>query len=460
MIGISNLLLTKRFFWILSILIILYACSFLGSNEINVVSSKSAYLYLAQKSKVVAEYGFILISILVAIELMLLVLISKKPIFTRTFHERLNLGDENLITLNLKTVGVIPWNYELNEGFPDFKQDRTTTYSGSISQNAPVSISYHLKPKKRGLFQFNDAYLFLSTFLKLVERRIIYANSDAFQVYPSVLQMKKYELLVFQQQKTGSGIKRIRRLGNATEFEQIRNYVAGDELKTINWKATSRRNELMVNQYQDEKSQSVFCIIDKSRTMQMEFDGLNILDYSINSTLVFANICLLKGDKFGMLTFSDKMGAQIPADKSGTQMKRVMDTLYAQKTKFKDANFEQLQSVVRQKIKTRSLLLLFSNFENEFAMRRALPYLMQMNKKHLLVVIFFQNSDLKELAYKPHYSLNDLYTSVVAERMMTMKARMAREMKQFGIQTILTNPEELSANVINKYLELKARGSF
>jgi hypothetical protein len=443
MIGISNILLTKRFFWVLSTFVVLYATAFIDPRML-----------------AVAEYAFIALAVLVGLDLVLLLLISKKPTFKRTFNERLNLGDENSVTIQMTTVGAFPWNYELNEGFPDFKQDRITTFKGKISFKEPVSIKYQLQPKKRGLFHFNDAFLFLSTFLKLVERRIVYPNLDAFQVYPSVLQMKKYELLVFQQQKTGSGIKRIRRLGNATEFEQIRNYVAGDELKTINWKATSRKNELMVNQYQDEKSQSVYCIIDKSRTMQMEFDGLNILDYSINSTLVFANICLLKGDKFGMLTFSDKMGAQIPADKSGTQMKRVMDTLYAQKTKFKDANFEQLQSVVRQKIKTRSLLLLFSNFENEFAMRRALPYLMQMNKKHLLVVIFFQNSDLKELAYKPHYSLNELYTSVVAERMITMKARMAREMKQFGIQTILTNPEELSANVINKYLELKARGSF
>jgi uncharacterized protein (DUF58 family) len=443
MIGISNILLTKRFFWVLSTFVVLYATAFIDPRML-----------------AVAEYAFIVLAVLVGLDLVLLLLISKKPTFKRTFNERLNLGDENSVTIQMTTVGAFPWNYELNEGFPDFKQDRITTFKGKISFKEPVSIKYQLQPKKRGLFHFNDAFLFLSTFLKLVERRIVYPNLDAFQVYPSVLQMKKYELLVFQQQKTGSGIKRIRRLGNATEFEQIRNYVAGDELKTINWKATSRKNELMVNQYQDEKSQSVYCIIDKSRTMQMEFDGLNILDYSINSTLVFANICLLKGDKFGMLTFSDKMGAQIPADKSGTQMKRVMDTLYAQKTKFKDANFEQLQSVVRQKIKTRSLLLLFSNFENEFAMRRALPYLMQMNKKHLLVVIFFQNSDLKELAYKPHYSLNELYTSVVAERLITMKARMAREMKQFGIQTILTNPEELSANVINKYLELKARGSF
>lgn len=440
---VSNIVLTKQFFWILSSLIIVYAMGFIN-------------LWMTA----LAQYGFIVFAILVVIDLMLLLFIGKKPIFERKYKERLYLGDENTITIQLKLQGSFVWNYELNEGFPDFKQDGNTTFRGLISGSKSTEIKYILRPTKRGLYQFNSAYLFLSTFLKLVERRIIYDKVNTFQVYPSVIQMKKYELLVFQQQKTSAGIKRIRRLGNATEFEQIKNYVAGDELKTINWKATSRRNELMVNQYQDEKSQPIYCIIDKSRTMQMEFNGLNLLDYSINSTLVFSNICLLKGDKFGLLTFSDKMGSQLPADKSSTQMKRVMDLLYDQKTRFKDANFELLQSVVRQKIKTRSLILLFSNFENEFAMRRALPYLIQMNKKHLFVVVFFQNADLKELAYKKSYAVRDLYTSVVAERMITMKARMAREMKQYGIQTILTNPEELSANVINKYLELKAKGRF
>ncbi|NCA20837.1 MAG: DUF58 domain-containing protein [Crocinitomicaceae bacterium] len=233
MIGISNILLTKRFFWVLSTFVVLYATAFIDPRML-----------------AVAEYAFIALAVLVGLDLVLLLLISKKPTFKRTFNERLNLGDENSVTIQMTTVGAFPWNYELNEGFPDFKQDRVTTFKGKISFKEPVSIKYQLQPKKRGLFHFNDAFLFLSTFLKLVERRIVYPNLDAFQVYPSVLQMKKYELLVFQQQKTGSGIKRIRRLGNATEFEQIRNYVAGDELKTINWKATSRKNELMVNQYQ------------------------------------------------------------------------------------------------------------------------------------------------------------------------------------------------------------------
>jgi uncharacterized protein (DUF58 family) len=440
---ITNLLLTRRFFWSLTIAIVGYSCGFI----LPVFEWIGIYLLLT-------------ILILVSLDFLLLITIGKTPDFSRDYNERMNLGDENPIKISIQNKSGVQFLFELNEGFPDFQQERTKVYTGKLAGSSRVEIKYNLTPKKRGAYHFNDAFLFLKTFIGLAERRIIYPNSDSFRVYPSVLQMKKYELLVFQQQITASGIKRIRRLGNAKEFEQIRNYVQGDELKTINWKATSRKMELMVNQFQEEKLQHVYCIIDKSRTMQLEFDGLNILDYSINSTLVFANICLLKGDKFGLFTFSDKIGTQIPADNNSSQQKLVMDALYNQKTKFRDANFELLQSNICQKIKTRSMLLLFSNFENEFAMRRALPYLQQINKKHLLILVFFQNSELKDLAYSSPLSLNQLYTGIIAERMITMKARMARELKQYGIQTILTSPEELSAGVINKYLELKARGSF
>lgn len=439
----NNLLLTRRFFWLFTAAVICYACGFVNSIF-----------------EWIGTYFLFALFILVSLDLLLLVTIGKKPVFKRNFNERLNLGDENPIKISIENKSGFQFFFELNEGFPDFQQERDKTFKGKLSGGSTCELKYSLTPKKRGQYVFNDAFLFLKTFIGLSERRIIYLNEDSFHVYPSVLQMKKYELLVFQQQKTASGIKRIRRIGNAKEFEQIRNYVQGDELKTINWKATSRRMELMVNTFQEEKSQHVYCIIDKSRTMQLEFDGLSILDYSINSTLVFANICLLKGDKFGLFTFSDKIGTQLPADSNSSQMKLVMDSLYNQKTKFRDANFELLQSTIRQKIKTRSMILLFSNFENEFAMRRALPYLQQINKKHLLIIVFFQNSELKELAYSKPLSMNQLYTGVIAERMITMKARMARELKQYGIQTILTSPDELSAGVINKYLELKARGSF
>lgn len=390
----------------------------------------------------------------------LLTFIGKEPLqFERRVQSRLNLGDKNEVKLLVTNRLNQPVSFDLHEGFPVEMQERSKKFKGFLKPNGQKSFEYEFIPKERGEYSFGNAFFIISSVFNLVSRKIVIDSEQSVSVYPSVLQMKQFELLVFQQQKTSSGIKKIRKIGNTSEFEQIRNYVQGDEVKTINWKATSRKNELMVNQYQEEKSQHIYCIIDKSRNMQVQFDELSMLDYSINSTLVLSNIALRKGDKTGLITFSDKIGSQLPADRSGGQMRRIIEELYNQKTHFLEPNYELLYQSIRRTIKTRSLLVLFTNFETEFAMRRALPMLRRINQKHVLVVVFFQNTDLQELAFQQAKNIKDIYQSAVAERMTSMKGRITQELKQNGIQTILTLPSDLSINTINKYLELKAKGA-
>ena len=390
----------------------------------------------------------------------LLVFSNGNPIrVERTVQERLNLGDENPVELKIFNLTSQPINFSLIEGYPVEMQDRSSILKGTMLGGGVRSFNYTFTPKTRGTFEFGDVFIIIRSLFFMASRRIDFPLAQSVDVYPSVLQMKKYELLVFQQQKTTAGIKKIRRLGNNSEFEQIKSYVQGDEIRTVNWKATSRRNELMVNQYQEEKSQSIYCILDKSRSMQMEFDHLSMLDYSINSALVFSNIALRKGDRAGLITYSDKIGTMLAADKSSGQMRRIQEALFNQKTHYKEGNYEVLYNSIRRTIKQRSLLMLFTNFETEFSMRRAIPMLRRLNQKHVLVVVFFQNSELQELAYKPSKSIQEVYQATVAERMISLKAKMARELRQNGIQTVLTLPEELSINTINKYLELKAKGA-
>jgi uncharacterized protein (DUF58 family) len=428
-----------------------------------VVFGSAVFMYiLAYSFPWLAFVANVTLVALLAITLLdiLLVFSSKSPLIVeRIVKERLSLGDSNPVELKVTNTTVQPISYTLIEGYPVEMQNRSASYTGVLAPGASKVYHYTFKPGQRGAFEFGDVFVMIRSLFFMASRSVTLPLRQNCHVYPSVLQMKRYELLVFQQQKTSAGIKKIRRLGNNSEFEQIKNYVQGDELKKINWKATSRRNELMVNQYQEEKSQSIFCVIDKSRNMQMEFDGLSLLDYAINASLVFSNIALRKGDKAGLVTFSDKIGTLLPAERSSGQMRRIQEALYNQKTQFKEANFELLFQTVRRSINTRSLLVLFTNFESEFAMRRALPLLRQLNKKHVLVVVFFENSELQELAYQQPRSLHEVYQATVAEKMMSLKSKIAQELRRNSIQTVLTLPEELSVNTINKYLELKAKGA-
>lgn len=406
-------------------------------------------------------YGKLVVYITLGATLIDLILVNiiRKPItYRRIFAERMNLGDENTITVEIINQTLQPLSVSIYEGYPLAMQMRGIFWSKVLLPRKKESMRYNFKPTERGLYEFTETVIFIRSTLFLAQRRITIPTEDKTHVYPSVLQMKQMELKVFNPQTQSLGIKKVRRLGNTSEFEQIKNYVQGDDIRTINWKATSRKHELMVNQYQDEKSQPVYCLIDKSRPMQLAFEGMNMLDYAINSSLIMSNIALRKGDRAGLFTFADKIGTIIPADKSGGQLGRILEGLYNQKTHFKESNYELLYQTIRTQIKSRSLLFLFTNFESEFAMRRALPMLQRLNKRHVLIVIFFQNNELEMLSQQPVSSNKDLIQATIAEKMGSVKWAMARELKQFGIQTILTRPQDLSINTVNKYLELKAKG--
>lgn len=376
----------------------------------------------------------------------------------RDVPERLSNGDPNPITLYLENRYPFKTSVEVIDEIPYQFQKRDVLFEAQLVPNETQLLRYELRPTKRGEYSFGAVNVFVKSPLGLVKRRYQFSQDKMVAVYPSYLQMRQYELMAISNRLTTLGIKRIRRLGHSMEFEQIRPYVLGDDIRTVNWKATARRNDLMVNAFQDERSQSVYCLIDKGRVMKSPFEGLTLLDYAINATLVLSNIALIKQDKAGLITFSEVIGQILPADRKAGQMQKILETLYKQKTRYLESDYETLYSYVKTHIRQRSLLLLFTNFETVNAMRRQLPFLRRLAKTHLLIVVFFENTETSLLLKTPAENTEDIYLKTIAERFFYEKRRIVKELEQYGIQSILTAPKDLNANTVNKYLELKARG--
>jgi uncharacterized protein (DUF58 family) len=438
---LRSLYLTRFFFVLLAVVVGLYCCaSFLGWMR-----------YVAHVS-LLSLFGFLVL------DTVLTFFVSEPVSASRRVDSLLNLGDENTVLLTVRNLQYQPLNLTVIEEFPVQLQKRNVQYHALILPGREKVFEYHFKPTQRGEYHFGNVLIYVSSALFMVRRRIELELAQTVAVYPSILQMKQFELKVFHQQTQSRGIKKLRRIGHNNEFEQIKNYVQGDDLRTVNWKATSKKSELMVNQYQDERSQHIYSLIDKSRNMQVEFESMTMLDYAINASLVFSNIAIKKGDRAGLITFSDKIGTQLAADRSSGQLRRILNLLYNQQTHFRESSFELLYESIRQTVKTRSLLMLYTNFESEFAMRRALPTLKRINQRHVLVVVFFQNNELEEVAFQRIDEVEGIYQSAVAEKLINAKVNIARVLKQNGIQTILTRPQDLSLQTINKYLELKSRG--
>jgi uncharacterized protein (DUF58 family) len=234
--------------------------------------------------------------------------------------------------------------------------------------------------------------------------------------------------------------------------------VLGDDLRTINWKATAKRNQLMVNQFQDEKSQPIYSVIDKGRIMKMPFDGLTLLDYAINAALVISNVALKKHDKAGILAFSKRVENIVVAERRASQMNLILETLYNVNTDYFESDFSRLYADVKRNIKQRSLMLLYTNFETLDGLHRQIPYLKGIAKNHLLVVIFFKNTELDSIINNKSETVQQAYDKVIAEKFAFEKRLIVNELQKFGIQSILTTPKDLTLDTINKYLEIKARG--
>lgn len=438
----KNLFLTNRFFGLCGLLVVAFATSFFIPPLLPLAQVALA-LALAL---VVLDYSL---------------LFGKQGLVGahRKLPKIFSLSDPNPVTLTLTNHGRQRLFLKIIDEIPFQFQQRDFMLQASVNPGETQEIQYELRPVQRGAYAFNRINLFATTLLGLAERRISIPAEAQVPVYPSILQMKQFEYRAFDRLSNQQGIKRLRRIGHSYEFEQIKNYVRGDDHRSINWKASSRRADLMVNQYEDERAQQVYCIIDKSRAMRMPFDGLSLMDYAVNTCLAISNIALKKYDRAGLITFSDKMGATLKADNKATQLSKILLTLYNEAERPMEANYELLYQASRKLITGgRSLILLFTNFESSYALDRVLPILRRINNNHLLVVIFFENTEIRDFVNQEVSTLEGIYRHTVAQNFLAEKSAMVQKLKQFGIQAILTEPQSLSMNTINKYLELKARG--
>jgi len=438
---LNSIFLTNRFFGLFGVVIALCACGFVAP-----------ILFIVAVT-------LLLVLLAVTITDGIFVLYSRGRVFCeRHIPKVFPLGDAVRVELNFKSSFPYPLKAMIIDEWPEEFQKRDFKIPFDLPANGKRSVTYSMRALNRGIFRFGDCNLFLNSRFGLVQYRCRFKLEEEFSVYPSILQMKKHELAAIRNVFQFQGAKKMRRLGHSYEFEQIKNYVQGDDYRSVNWKATGRKGELMVNQYGDERSQQVYSIIDKSRVMKLPFNGLSLMDHAINTSLVISNIALLKHDKAGMISFADKIGTIIKADNRVNQLRRILEALHREEPADLEANYQLLYTASKRIIKQRSLIILYTNFESSQALKRVIPLLRRINRLHLLLVVFFENSEIREYSETQANDLLDIYNTTLAGKFNLDKKTMVKQLNQYGIQTLLTKPEDLSVNTVNKYLEFKSRG--
>ena len=402
------------------------------------------------------------IAVLVDIVMLYIHWNSSQPLRVfRSLSPRFSNGDDNPVKVRLESSYPFDIHTEVIDEVPFVFQRRDVLFKARIRKQGDATISYALRPTQRGVYGFGHVRVFVSSPLGLVQRRFTCCEPQDVKVYPSYLMLRQYELLAMSNNLTEMGIKRIRRIGHNTDFEQIKDYVVGDDYRTINWRATARRHQLMVNVYQEERSQQVFSVIDKGRMMQQTFLEMTLLDYAINASLVLSYVAVNKQDKAGLITFSDQFETFVPASRQQGQMQTLQEALYAEHTAFGETDYSALLAGLSRHVTRRSLLILYTSFTSMAALRRQLSYLRQLALRHRLLVVFFEDEELRDFVQDTHHqssiTTEQTYQRVIAEKFAYEQRLIVHTLRQYGIQSLLTTPQNLSVDVINKYLEIKSR---
>jgi len=436
-----SLFFGKRFFRVLSGIVFLF-----------IVSYGIPVLFPA------AQILLILFALLTTVDYFLLFTGGQRLLITRRLPDRFSNGDENEISWSLTNNYHYALSVQLIDEFPGILQIRDFKPGLKMPPGSTAETVLKVFPKQRGELDFGNVLAFCKTPIGLIVRRRTFPATAMVKVYPSFLRLRQFEFLAHITDPGNIGFKQVRKTGHSLEFEQIREYVPGDDIRSINWRATGKTGgQLMINSYTDERSQQIYCIIDKGRVMKMPFGGLTLLDYAVNATLTMTGVALARQDKAGLISFSEKGGDFLAASHRPAQMNHVLQSLYNMQTRFLESDYSFLYGLIKKRIPQRSLLMLFTNFESLSALQRQLPYLRHIARKHLLLVLFFENTGLEALATGEAERIDQLYEKVIAEKYMQEKKAIVKALQQYGIHALLTAPEKLTVDAVNRYLQIKAR---
>lgn len=403
------------------------------------------------------------------------VLLFTKVRGERIISQKLDLGENNRVGIAMEVLrGSIRKCYAVDE-MPQYLRCETEQLTLQRQEGRAYEGQYNLFPVRRGAYELGRLLVF-GRFLGMLERRfVIVKKGERVDVYPAFSRLREKEQQVRSMQVEAYGTHRRQVPANQTDFMDIREYVPGDDIRTINWKATARAGRTMVNNYEDERSQHIYNIIDCGRGMHRTFGGLTLQDYAINASLLLSYTALhSEGDNVGFFSYGPKGIEYLPSRSGDIQLNNIMKHLYGMETEYGEGDLEELTLVLGRKVQRRSLVCLYTDYSTMRALERQMDFLKRISKRHCLVVVMFIDKELESLSeavYEPSApisntksqtnkyktSSSDYVKRSLAKDLSMQKLSIVDRLQQNGIQCVLTYPESLSFNIVRKYIDLKAR---
>lgn len=318
------------------------------------------------------------------------------------------------------------------------------------------SVSYALRGEERGGAVVGDLHVRALGPLGLVWRQWRVPLADEIQVRPGLVEVERYRLLALRHRLHEMGVHRTAVRGEGRSFESLREYVRGDDPRRIDWKATARHGEVIVREYDAERSQSVLLAIDAGRLMSERTDGRERLDHALSAALLLAEVATSQGDRVGALVFAGGIQHFVPPARR--QRSRLADALAGTETRVVEPDYPSAFDYLAGRLRRRSLLVLFTDVVDVDTSDPLLTHLAAARRRHVPLAVTLRNPELEALAGSPADDDRDVFRRAAAEELIQARARALASMRRAGVLVADIRPGDAAPEVVNRYLEVKRKG--
>ncbi len=319
------------------------------------------------------------------------------------------------------------------------------------------SLHYEATSHRRGAFHLETVYVRARSRVGLWKRFFEYPAESTINVYPDMKQMGEYAILARTNRLSLMGLRRTRKIGQDNEFERLRDYTLDDNYKHIDWRATARRNRVTVKDFQTNQSQRVIFMVDCGRMMTNEADGISLLDHAFNAVLMLSFVALRQGDSVGQICFSDQIHSFTPPRGGMRQMNQLLHASFDRFPRLVESRYDEAFLYLGSHCRKRSLVVLISNVIDEVNSNQLEQYLSTLVGRHLPIGVLLRDRALFEIAEQPNPTESQLYRAAAAAEVLTWRHQVITDLTQQGVMALDVFPEDLTAKLVNQYLEIKAR---
>ncbi|HUT75387.1 MAG TPA: DUF58 domain-containing protein [Armatimonadota bacterium] len=373
----------------------------------------------------------------------------------RETHNVMSLGGANRVTIVLRNRSAYRFRCLVRDEPPlDMPNDRPRM-SCELGARSECRATYRVTPPRRGDYGFGALNMRVTGGFGLLMRQLRFDLTQRVKVYPSLAGIRAHEVAARKERLADLGVHLSRLRGTGLEFESLRAYVPGDELRRVDWKATARRAEPITRQFDVERSQHIVLCLDLGRTMASDLGAMTKTDHAVNAATLLAYVADKAGDWVGVYAFAQGPTVFVPPGRH--QFPRLLDTLYGLQPQGIEADYYESLLAAAHRIRKRSLVVLFTDLLDPDSSARLIRHITLLTERHLVLCAALSDYELHELAARSPGQPRELYERAVATALLTDRRRALDALRQRGAIALDATPANLSVEVLNRYLEIKQR---